>query len=135
MTQFRVYLNNINKKTGSTWIFRNIGYYAAPVASAMIYSEDFRLYIFDEPRNEGVEMDFSKDVTAFEGGIVMGIQFHLTQRFLFDIFAGGGIRYADETDNITDDIRPDFYRETYDVLDIEYTGIKPMGGFHIGFTF
>ena len=41
---------------------------------------------------------FTKDITAVEGGALIGVQIDITKRIFLDFFVGGGIRYTDFAD-------------------------------------
>ena len=133
--QFRIYLNNLHNESHSTWFFDNIGYYAAPFVSGTIYAEDRQLFLFDPVTEEELVGDYTNDIQAGETGILIGGQFHITPRFVIDLFAGGAIRYAVSENNVPDRFQDQPYFSGDDTFDQGYTGIKPAGGFMIGFTF
>ncbi len=135
MAQMRFFLNQLNNNGEGIWLFHNIGFYTGPYALGLTYTEDYLFGYYHMQTNEWIEAEFTKDLTSFEGGVILGAQIDITKRILLDLYVGGGVRYSDFTDTIEDVDTIDYYYGSYGVFDIEYTGVKPKLGLQLGFTF
>lgn len=134
MLNYRFQLTHLKKEEHYTLGFHNIGFYAGPYVAGTVYDEDFRFGYYDQAGQNYIEGMYNKDVSAIETGLLIGVQFDITPRILLDLFAGGGIRYAKDSNNLPDAFKDQYYRGE-GVFDIEYTGVKPKLGLQIGFTF
>ena len=134
--QYRVYLSHIRSDEKSVFLgFHNIGLYAGVYAQYLDYSEDYLYSWWDNETMESYTETMTKDVSATEGGALIGVQFDITKKILIDFYIGGGIRYSDTTDTITEVVDPNNYYEDVSVFDPEYKGVKPRIGFQLGFMF
>ena len=135
MMQYRFFLTQLRKGKNKTMGMYNIGFYTGPYLRGSIYNEVYQSTYFDETTNEYLTKEFEKDITAAEGGVLLGIQFDITPRIILDMYVGGGVRYADVEDTYDDFASEEIYRSSPGVFDREYTGVKPKVGLQIGFTF
>ncbi len=135
MSQYRFYVSQVRSDERNTFLgMYNIGFYAGPYAQGLIYSEDYLYSYWNNTGGQYMESIFTKDIKSVEGGVIIGLQFDITSRILMDFFVGGGIRYS-KVDDTFDISSPDIYRETYNIFDQEYNGVKPKIGFQVGITF
>lgn len=136
MFQYRFFLSHLKKGQNKTLGMSNIGFFTGPYALGMIYNEEYQRGYYFEARDEYIMGEFEKDVSGAEIGAIIGVQFDITPKLLLDFYVGGGIRYTDVTDSF-DEVAPNDrnYRESYDVFDQEYTGVKPKLGLQLGFAF
>ncbi len=134
LLNYRFFLTHLKKGEHKTWRMHNIGFYAGPYISGTTYGEDFRWGYFDMVRQEYKEDMYHLDVRGIEGGLLLGVQFDITPRILIEFFAGGGVRYANDTTNLPVGMEDQYYPGS-GVFDIEYTGVKPRLGLQLGFTF
>lgn len=136
MGQYRIFLSHLRSDEGSVLLgFHNIGLYTGLYAQYQDYKEDYKYSWWNMETNEQFESEFTKEVTAMEGGAIIGVQVDITKRILVDFYVGGGIRYTDFTDSkegVVDDM---YYYEEYGVFDPEYKGVKPRIGFQLGILF
>lgn len=134
--QYRVYLSHIRSDEKSVFLgFHNIGLYAGVYVQYLNYNEDYQLSWWDDENSESYTQTMTKDVSATEGGAILGVQIDLTKKILLDFYIGGGVRYSDFTDTKTAVVDPNYYFENVSVFDPEYKGVKPKVGFQIGFLF
>lgn len=135
MLQYRFFLSHLNKDEGKTfWGLQNFGFYAGAYGLYFYQNEDRLVYWYD-PMNPGDNYDnFNKEITAGEGGAIIGMQVDVTERIIIDFYVGGGIRYTDIVDEYIPNENTPYY-EYYDVFDPEYKGVKPRLGLQIGITF
>lgn len=68
------------------------------------------------------------DIKAINAGIIIGITYILKERFVFDLYVGGGIRK-------TNDYDPDNLTYITGILEVGYEGIAPRVGLDVGITF
>ena len=134
--QYRIFLSHVRSDSRSVFLgLHNIGLYTGLYAHYLDYTEDYKFNWWDNSTSTEHNGDFTKKVTAIEGGAIIGVQIDITKRILLDFFVGGGIRYTDYTDS-KDGVVPDnYYYEEYGVFDIEYQGVKPRIGFQLGVFF
>lgn len=71
---------------------------------------------------------YSYKVNAFGAGIVMGVNWVFSKRFVIDTFLGGGVR-SSNMDKTQDSYNDD------GIMGYGYKGIYPRVGFDLGFTF
>lgn len=129
MTQYRFYLSHLRKETHETLNMYNIGFYAAPYALGLGLNEVREIGVYD-PITYEYEVDLMEsNIMSFEGGAIMGIQLDITKRIVMDFYAGGGLRKSTVDHNLED------VDNSYGILDIAYTGVKPRIGFAMGITF
>lgn len=134
--QYRFYLSHLRSDTREVFLgFHNIGLYTGLYAQYQDYQNDYKFSWWDMDTNTQLNGEFTKKVTAAEGGAIIGVQIDITQRILVDFFVGGGIRYADFTDSKEGVVEENYYYEEYGVFDPEYKGVKPKIGFQIGILF
>ena len=99
----------------------------------------FAPFIFDQyvdviNRNyynsSGMQEQYSYKTNAFGGGIVMGVNWVFSKRFVIDAFLGGGVRTSnmDKNNNV-------YYTNNNGIMDYGYKGIFPRVGLDLGFTF
>lgn len=133
-SQYRFYLTHFNKQNRRVFLgMENLGFYSGVYALTQDYAEDFQRGYWDPQTNEYTMRDFRKEVTAYEGGALIGIQIDITKRIVMDFNVGGGVRYSDYI-NTYEQSSPD-YLEDYSVFDPEYQGVKPKVEFLLGMTF
>ena len=136
MIQYRTYLSHFRKdKNVTLWGMHNMGFYAGLYALGQTYTEDYLFGYYDDFFNEYKELQFQRDITAFEGGAIIGVQLDVTKRIVLDFYIGGGIRKANVNDNFVkpnSEVRES--RQYTGVFDPEYQGVKPKGGFQLGIT-
>lgn len=136
MAQYRFYLTHVRKDKQKTFLgVHNYGFYTGVYGLYSQYQEEFRRGYWDDVNQVEVIDDYEKNINAFEGGALIGIQIDVTQRILIDFYVGGGVKQADITDTYLETAPPNYYYETYGVFDPEYKGVKPKLGLLIGFTF
>lgn len=133
-SQYRIYLSHLRSDDQSVLLgFHNIGLYAGLYARYLDYREDYQFMWYEAGASYSEE--FTKDITSWEGGAIIGIQIDITKRILLDLFAGGGVRYTDFTDSKEGVVDVDYYYDEYGVFDPEYKGVKPRLGLQIGVLF
>ncbi len=136
LVQYRFYLSHLKKGINKTWGFYNVGFYFGGYSQFIYANEEYFGAYYNNNNGEYYEGIYEKDVVSIEGGVMTGIQIDIFPRLIVDVFVGGGVKYADITDEIEKYVpETNIYRETYGVLDREYTGVNPKGGFQIGFNF
>lgn len=134
VAQYRFYVSHLNKSNGRLLFnMENFGFYTGLYVLGQQYNEDFKRDYWDPVNQEGSLRDYRKEITAYEGGALLGIQIDITKRIVFDFNVGGGVRYTDYTNTYEADMG-DYYEE-YSVLDPEYQGVKPKGELLLGITF
>ena len=134
--QYRIYLSHLRSDEGNVFLgFHNIGLYSGVYLRYQDYTEDYQFQWYDNEMGESQAGDFTKSVTATEGGALIGVQIDITKRILLDFFVGGGIRYTDINDTKEGVVPEDYYYEEYGVFDPEYKGVKPRLGFQLGILF
>ncbi len=99
----------------------------------------FAPFIFDQyvdviNRNyynsNGIQEQYSYKTNAFGGGIVMGVNWVFSKRFVIDAFLGGGVRSSNMDKNYSA-----YYTNNNGIMDYGYKGIFPRVGLDLGFTF
>ena len=133
---YRYFLSHLNKSNGNAFLgLYNLGFYAGAYGQWLDYTEEYTEEWYDPKTNMQVRKDFEKSGIAFEGGGILGLQIDITERLIADFYLGGGVRKSNISDSIEDD--PDFnnYYESPSVFDVDFTGVKPVIGFQLGFTF
>jgi len=134
--QYRIYLSHLRGENRNVFLgFHNIGLYTGLYARYLDYKEDYQLMWYDNMSGTAYTGDFTKEVSAPEGGALIGVQIDITNRILLDFFVGGGIRYSDISDSKVGVVPEDYFYEEYGVFDSEYKGVKPRIGFQIGVFF
>jgi len=134
--QYRFFLSQINKADRNTFLgFSNFGFYAGVYALYIDYEEDYNNGYWDNDVGKYIEDEYHKDITAFEGGAIIGLQIDVTERILIDFTLGGGVRKANVKDTFISSVENPDYIESYGVFDPEYSGVKPSIALNIGFTF
>lgn len=134
MIQYRLYLTHLQKGVNKTWRMANIGFYAGPYAQGLYAKEDYWASYYDNVNYQDYEGIYTKKVNSIEVGVVTGFQFDVLKRFVVDIYLGGGVRKSDIEDTFAEH-NPSQYYGNYGVLDREYTGVVPRGGFQLGINF
>lgn len=135
-SQFRIFLSHLRSDSGDVLLgFHNIGLYTGLYGRYLDYKEDYQYMWYDNLNNQSFSDEFTKEVTAIEGGALIGIQIDVTKRILIDFYVGGGIRYTDLTDTKEGVVEEDYYYDEYGVFDPEYKGVKPKLGFQLGVLF
>lgn len=130
MVQYRFYLSQLHQKTSKTLNMFNVGFYSAPYVLGLIHNEVYEYGIYDPINLEYVTDLMEEKTESIEGGALMGIQLDITKRIVFDFFVGGGIRRSNVIRNM-----PEEGYNSYGILDIGYTGVKPRIGMQMGITF
>jgi len=138
MSQYRFYLTHYNKGKNNNFLgFENYGLYTGVYASYLDFTEDYTAYYWDEVNRMSYTKKQTKDISAVEGGVIVGMQIDFSTRIIMDIYLGGGIKRTDLIDSINeepnDDNNNNYY--SYGVFDREYEGVKPRLGCQLGFTF
>ncbi len=134
--QYRFYLSHLRSDSRSVFLgFHNIGLYTGLYARYLDYQEDYQFMWYDNESSTSFSEEFTKDISATEGGAIIGVQIDITRRILLDFFVGGGIRYTDFTDTKEEVVGQEYFYEEYGVFDPEYKGVKPRLGFQIGVFF
>lgn len=135
MGQYRIFLSHLRGDEGKSILgFYNLGLYGGVYALYLDYSEDYLYGYYNDMTNEFINEEFTKDLTSFEGGAILGVQVDITNRFVIDFYVGGGIRKTDiEDTKVLPEGQVDYFY--YGVFDREYTGVKPKLGLQLGFTF
>jgi len=135
MSQLRFYLSHLNKENGRTFLgMQNYGFYTGVYGLYMDQTEEFLRYYYIPETEQNVSGEFKKEISAIEGGALIGVQVDITKRILIDFYIGGGIRYSSVKDTFVESGLEE-YRESYNVFDPEYKGVKPTAGLLIGFLF
>ncbi|MDF1697995.1 MAG: hypothetical protein P1U56_19260 [Saprospiraceae bacterium] len=134
--QYRFYLSHVRKDERRVFLgFHNIGLYTGLYGQYLDYKEDYQYMWYDNQQGEPMSGEFTKDVTAMEGGAIIGVQIDITNRILLDFFVGGGIRYSDYVDTREAVVNPGDYYNEPGIFDPEYQGVKPKIGFQLGILF
>lgn len=134
--QYRVYLSHLRSDQKDVFMgLYNVGFYAGVYALYLDYQEDYQYSWWDNGVGESKTADVTKNVSATEGGALLGVQFDITNKILIDFYIGGGVRYSDFTDTRDEIVSPDEYYDDVSVFDPEYKGVKPKIGFQLGFMF
>jgi len=134
--QYRIYLSHLRSDNRNVFLgFHNIGLYTGVYLRYMDYQEDYQFMWYDNNLGIPYTDEFTKEVTATEGGAIIGVQIDITKRILLDFFVGGGIRYTDFVDTKEPVVGQEYYYEDYGVFDPEYKGVKPRIGFQLGVLF
>ena len=132
--QYRIYLTHLRSDDIDVFLgFHNVGLYTGLYARYLNYNEDY-LFMWYENNTEN-SAEFRKELSATEGGALLGIQIDITKRILIDFFVGGGIRYTELTDSKDGVVDQNYYYGEYGVFDPEYKGVKPKLGLQIGILF
>lgn len=126
--QYRIYLSH----SGGGRLFHNIGFYTGGYGVGLKLSEDYNWLQYPVGGGNPTSQILRNEVSSVEGGVLLGIQIDITERFILDFFVGGGVRYSDVNDQRA--TSTDNYYNYYGVFDREYTGIKPRVGFQLGIT-
>jgi hypothetical protein len=135
-TSYRYFLSHLNKTNGNSFLgLYNLGFYAGVYGQWLSYEEHYDMEWYNPKTNMQERHEFEKTGTAIEGGALLGLQIDITPRLIADFYLGGGIRKSNIDDSIEDN--PDFssYYESPGVFDVDFTGVKPVVGFQLGFTF
>ena len=70
-------------------------------------------------------------INAVSAGLIMGLNFSVKNRIIFDIFMGGGLRRTN--DNISS--LQNYYSSDNNIFSDEYNGVIPKIGFQLGVLF
>jgi hypothetical protein len=134
--QYRIFLSHIKSDSRRIFLgFHNIGVYTGLYAQYQDYKEDYKSNWWDMATDMQSNGEFTKKISATEGGAIIGVQIDITKRILIDFFVGGGVRYSDITDSKDGVVDENQYYEDYSVFDPEYKGVKPKIGFQLGVLF
>lgn len=135
MAQYRFYLTHFNKERESTFLgMDNYGFYTGVYGLYLNYSSNYLRWSYNQ-ESEMIREEYHKDVSAQEGGAVIGVQIDITKRILVDFYVGGGVRYTTIDDTFNSNEHPNEWYDTYNVFDPEYKGVKPTIGLLVGFLF
>lgn len=136
MSQYRFYLTHYNKGNANNFLgFENYGLYTGVYASYLDFSEDYTSYYWDNVNMMSITKAQTKDISAIEGGLIVGMQIDFSTRIIMDFYLGGGIKKTELKDTMDEDPNDNNYYNSYGVFDREYEGVKPRLGFQLGFTF
>ena len=131
--QYRFYLSHINKADRNTLFgFENYAFYTGIFGLYQSYKKDYSREYYDDLTDTYRSGDFHKEVTAQEGGLILGLQISITKRIIVDLNLGGSIRNNKLEDNFDYEQPNYYYYEDYSVFEPEYKGVKPVIGFMIG---
>lgn len=134
--QYRIFLSHLRSDSRSVFLgFHNIGLYTGLYAQYQDYKKDYKFTWWEMGTNVEQNQEFTKKVSAIEGGAIIGVQIDVTKRILIDFYVGGGIRYSDFTDSKDGVVDESYYYEEYGAFDPEYKGVKPRIGFQLGVLF
>ncbi|WP_235296428.1 hypothetical protein [Portibacter marinus] len=128
--QYRFYLSQLYKETHQTLNMYNIGFYSAPYILGLYQNETYSNWYYDPEKGDTQTELVDEEITAGEGGVLLGVQFDITKRIVLDIFMGGGVRQSKIVRN-----RDASGIEDYGLLDQGYSGVKPRIGLQMGITF
>lgn len=132
--QYRFYLTHFNKQNRKVFLgMENFGFYSAVYALSQDYYEEFQNGYWDPMTSEYSMKKFEKDVKAYEGGALIGLQIDITKRIVLDFNVGGGVRFTDYY-NTYEEFAQDNLQD-YSVFDPEYQGVKPKLELLLGITF
>lgn len=134
--QYRIYLSHVRSDQRDVFLgFHNIGLYTGLYGHYLDYKEDYQYSWWNMEQNTQESGEFTKDITAMEGGALIGVQIDITNRILLDFYVGGGIRYTDVMDSKDGVVDEDYYYDESGIFDPEYQGVKPRIGFQLGVLF
>ena len=109
MGQYRFYLTHLRKDQKRTFLgFHNYGFYAGVYALAMSLDSDFEM---ERYKNDGTyELnEYRSEVTAQEGGVLIGMQMDITNRIIMDFYVGGGVRNSTTLDTYENETGYSYY--------------------------
>jgi len=133
MAQYRFYLTNFNKNDRHTFLnVYNYGFYTGVYALFINFNEEFTQGFYNPTTSQYENKLYNRDITAGEGGVLLGVRVDITKRIVLDFNLGGGIRKADVEDSFRETQE---YTIEYGVFDRAYTGVKPKSALTIGVTF
>jgi len=133
MAQYRFYLTNFNKNDRHTFLnVYNYGFYTGVYALFLNFNEEFTQGFYNPNTSQYENKLYNRDITAGEGGVLLGVRVDITKRIVLDFNLGGGIRKADVEDSFRETQE---YTIEYGVFDRAYTGVKPKSALTIGVTF
>ena len=133
MAQYRFYLTNFNKNDRHTFLnVYNYGFYTGVYALFLNFNEEFTQGFYNPNTSQYENKLYNRDITAGEGGVLLGVRVDITKRIVLDFNLGGGIRKADVEDSFKETQE---YTIEYGVFDRAYTGVKPKSALTIGVTF
>lgn len=133
MSQYRFYLTHLTKEEGKSFLgIYDIAFYSGLYALYMNLEDKNVEGYYDDSTGEYIEQSNIKNISAQEGGALLGMQVDITTRIVFDFYVGGGIRYSQVEETAT---IPKDYRSSPSIFEVEYQGVKPKIGFSLGMTF
>lgn len=133
MGQYRFYLTHLNAENKRNFFgLYNLGFYTGVYGLFQKYNGEFIKGDWDNITQEYIAKDYEKNIRAYEGGALIGLQIDITRRIVIDFYLGGGIRKTDYTNTYEEESE---YALQYGIFEPEYTGVKPKLGFLVGFTF
>lgn len=133
MAQYRFYLSNINKADRNTLFgFENYAFYTGITGGYQSYEEDYYREYYNQDNDVYESGEFRKELTAQEGGLILGLQVSITKRIIVDFNVGGSIRNNKLIDDFDYSAAEYYYYEDYSVFEPEYKGVKPSIGLMIG---
>jgi len=137
MAQYRFYLTHFNKEErGNNFLgMENYGFYSGLYGLFLDYHSDYNRDYYEPEQDAYLRKEFEKNIYAIEGGVLLGVQVDITKRILVDLYVGGGVRYTQVDDTFDEYRNEDGWYDTYSIFDPEYKGVKPVGGFLLGFLF
>ena len=129
--QYRFYLSHINKVNRNTLFgFEEYAFYTGVFGLYQDYAEDYTRDYYNMVTDTYESGKFSKELTAQEGGLILGLQISITKRIIVDLNLGGSIRNNEITDDYIYDT--DYNYDDYSFFEPEYKGVKPVLGFMLG---
>lgn len=106
------------------------GIYASPYGR--LQNLDFTVFPTSSSNGSTSNQQLDYNLRSYEGGILFGFQPVISDRFLFDMYLGGCLKYSENN-------KPSWYGyDDYTFLVLEgfdYTGVAPRAGVRIGMKF
>lgn len=134
ITQYRYYLSHLNEDNGNRlWRFSNIGLYAGVYGLYFDYKDIYDVSYLDADNIQKI-VENERKITSIEGGLLVGVQLDITQRFILDFYLGGGIRNSETVNSVEFD-ESIYNPERGGIYPYGYIGVKPTVGFNLGLLF
>ncbi len=129
--QVRKYIINYTRGENKIPLFSDISIYSGLYGLGMSFSSDFIMSYWDPISGHQMSDNYESTIRSLEAGVMMGCQFHLAKKVVFDFLIGGGARLTDYYNSFFE-AEIEHYQPSIGVFDLEYTGVKPRVNFQIG---
>ncbi len=131
--QYRAYPMGLGERYSKIGNLYRRGIYGGVFLRGEIIDKTYEFYHFDVSQNFGTDRTNEQEITAFNPGVLIGIQRTFFDIIYIDVFLGGGMRFVSirNSDPLYDENQSIFR----DIYDDDYEGVVPRFGLSIGLGF